>query len=427
MAPILELIKKNAVPVNVMRSASKGSLPLPADEMLEVLVYLTQNPLFGQDARMTLAQWDTESAKEVLSKDTAAADVLIYYCQEENRRPSLMPTLIENLAIPETLLMEIAGSATREVVTILLASERARGNPGIIEALLENIYVTPVEARELRGEPPIAEDSVPPQQQQEEVQPEPTYEVTPQQEPQEPIQEALPQQEETFAEFEVTPEAAAALEVFQKENAAEIAEAQDKPFELTKEEESPAAAAAGAEPVASTENAEAAEAAPESASATVAPIDATAELDEGEQKRVTILQKIGRLNVGKRIQLGFVGGKEDRAILIRDTARLVQNAVLNSPKVTDAEIESFAGSKSLQENVFREIARQRRFLKLYPVIRNLTGNPKCPLDISLTLVKSLMVQDLKALRHNKNVPETIRKVAAKLYLEKASRGGAKKE
>jgi hypothetical protein len=429
MAPILELIKKNAVPVNVMRSASKGSLPLPADEMLEVLVYLTQNPLFGQDARMTLAQWDTESAKEVLSKDTAAADVLIYYCQEENRRPSLMPTLIENLAIPETLLMEIAGSATREVVTILLASPRARENPGIVEALLENIYVTPVEARELRGEPPIAEDSATPQQQsvppQEEV-PEPEQAQEAQQPA--PVHEAPPQQEDTFAEFEVTLETAAALEVFQKENAAEIAETKDKPFELTKEEE-PAVAAAGAEPLASAENAEmpATEVAPEGASATVAPIDATAELDEGEQKRVTILQKIGRLNVGKRIQLGFVGGKEDRAILIRDTARLVQNAVLNSPKVTDAEIESFAGSKSLQENVFREIARQRRFLKLYPVIRNLTGNPKCPLDISLTLVKSLMVQDLKALRHNKNVPETIRKVAAKLYLEKASRGGAKKE
>ena len=29
MAPILELIKKNAVPVNVMRSAAKGALPLP--------------------------------------------------------------------------------------------------------------------------------------------------------------------------------------------------------------------------------------------------------------------------------------------------------------------------------------------------------------------------------------------------------------
>jgi len=77
--------------------------------------------------------------------------------------------------------------------------------------------------------------------------------------------------------------------------------------------------------------------------------------------------------------------------------------------------------------VFREIARQRRFLKLYPVVRNLVTNPKCPLDVSLTLIKTLLVFDLKSLRHNKNVPDTIRKVAAKLYLEKATRGGAKKE
>ena len=88
MAPILELIKKNAVPVNVMRSASRGALPLSADEMLEVLVYLTQNPIFGQDARMALAKWDTQSAMDVLRKDTTAPEVLIYYWLEENRNLS---------------------------------------------------------------------------------------------------------------------------------------------------------------------------------------------------------------------------------------------------------------------------------------------------------------------------------------------------
>src|ERR1700761_3704876 len=207
MAPILELIKKNAVPVNVMRSASKGSLPLSADEMLEVLVYLTQNPLFGQHARMTLAQWDAQSAISVLSKDTTVPDVLLYYCQEENRRPSLMPTLIANPAIPETLLMELAGNASREIVTILLASPRVRANPGIVEALLGNEYVTPVEAKELRGEESDAV-SLPP-----------------------------PQTEEALEEFEVTPEAAAALQAFEQEHAAEIATAEEKPFEMTKDEE----------------------------------------------------------------------------------------------------------------------------------------------------------------------------------------------
>ena len=388
MAPILELIKKNAVPVNVMRSAAMGSLPISVDETLEVLVYLTNNSLFGQDARMTLARWDAQSAMDVLGKETTAPDVLLYFWQEQNRRPALMPTLIENPAIPENLLMELAGDGSREIVNMLLTSARARALPSVVEALSANEYVTPAEAEALRSS--IAKSVEP---------------------------EAAPQ--ELADGGETSPEVEAAHKAFEQEHASEIAAEEGKPFELVKDEETPSeATAAGAEeaaPVADVVPQEQATAAPSAA--------ALDEFEVEEQKRLTILQRVSKLNVGQRIKLGFIGSREERAILIRDTARLVQNAVLSSPKVTDAEVESFAGSKNLQENVFREIARQRRFVKLYPVVRNLVNNPKCPLDISLTLIKTLMVYDLKSLRHNKNVPDTIRKVAAKLYTEKATRGG----
>jgi len=399
MAPILELIKKNAVPVNVMRSAAKGALPLSADETLEVLVFLTKNPLFGQDARMTLAKWDAASAIEVLSKETSPADVLLYFWQEENRRPGLMPTLIENQAIPETLIMELCGTAPREIVVMLLASPRVRSAPPVVEALLANEYLTPAEANALRPSAPVAA-------------------------PVSVEEEAV----------EISPEVQAAHEAFEKEHAQEIAASEGKPFELAPEEAAP-------EEVAPAQDAPAVQApaipilspapAPAGTSQATASFgpepNSVDEFDAAEQKRVTVLQKVARLNVGQRIKLGFIGNKEERAILIRDTARLVQNAVLQSPKLTDAEVESFAGAKNLTENVFREINRHRRFLKLYPVVRNMVNNPKCPLDISLTLIKTLMVHDLKSLRHSKSVPDTIRKVAAKLYQEKASRGGAKKE
>lgn len=406
MAPILELIKKNAVPVNVMRSAARGALPLSADETLEVLVYMAQHPLFGQDARMTLAGWDVQSALEVLSKDTATPEVLLYYWQPENRRPVLMPTLIENPAIPETLLMELADTASRETVKMLLASARARGFPGVVEALLGNANLNPEEAQELQGGG-------------------------------HPEAEAVPQQtEQTLEEFEVVPdpESAAALQTFEQEHAAAIAAEEGKPFELVKDEEPAAEAATTGVAATIGEEGEETGVAPASSTGTTkgavargVPLENPDDFDASEQKRLTVLQRVSKLNVGQRIKLGFIGGKEERALLIRDTARLVQNAVLSSPKLTDAEAESFAASKNLQENVFREIARQRRFLKLYPVVRNLANNPRCPLDISLTLVKTLHVYDLKSLRHNKNVPDTIRKVAAKLYTDKASRGGAKKE
>ncbi|HEY1526773.1 MAG TPA: hypothetical protein VGH51_11095 [Candidatus Angelobacter sp.] len=392
MAPILELIKKSAVPVNVMRSAALGALPIPADETLEVLVYLTHHALFGQDARMTLARWDAQSAMDVLRKDTTAPEVLLYFWQEQNRRPGLMPTLIENPAIPENLLMELAGSAKREIVTMLLASPRARALPSVVEALTGNEYLTPAEAEELRAVTVVVA-------------------------------------EELLEAIETSPEVEAAHRAFQQEHASEIAAEEGKPFELAKEDDSEAtndgvAEDGAAEDATAATIAEPASVAAAVPAAAVRPQDSD-EFEANEQKRLTVLQRVSKLNVGKRIQLGFIGNKEERALLIRDTARLVQNAVLSSPKLTDAEAESFAGSKNLQENVFREIARQRRFLKLYPVVRNLVNNPRCPLDVSLTLVKTLMVYDLKSLRHNKNVPDTIRKVAAKLYLEKASRGGSK--
>ena len=394
MAPILELIKKNAVPVNVMRSAAKGALPIPADETLEVLVYLTKNPLFGQDARMTLPKWDAQSAMEVLAKDNTPADVLLYFWQEENRRPSLMPTLVENPAIPETLLMELSSGGSREIVILLLASQRARKAPAVVEALLANEFLTPAEAEALRAESTASAPAAP-----------------------------GPEAGES------SPESEAAHAAFQQEHAAEIAATEGAPFELTADDESPAEGDASA----TSPQAPAPQVAAHSvvaAGATAAfraALDSVDEFEAEEQKKLTILQRISKLNVGQRIKLGFMGNKEERAILIRDSARLVQNAVLQSPKLTDPEVESFAGAKNLHENVFREIARQRRFLKLYPAVRNLANNPKCPLDISLTLVKTLMVHDLKSLRHSKGVPDTLRKVAAKLYQEKASRGGSKKE
>ena len=398
---IIELIKKNAVPVNVMRSAARGALPLPAEETLEVLVYMAQHPLFGQDARMTLAGWDPQSALEVLSKDTTMPEVLLYYWQPENRRPVLMPALIENPAITENLLMELADTASRETVKMLLASTRARSSPGVVEALLGNANVTPVEAKELQG---IGD----------------------------PIAPSVPREaEEMLEEFDVPPEAAAALQTFQQEHATEIAAEEGKPFELVKDEDAGLAESGARSAEEAVPEEQAALSVPAAAPAVLVPerlpLENADEFEVAEQKKLTVFQRVSKLNVGQRIKLGFIGGKEERALLIRDTARLVQNAVLNSPKLSDAEAESFAGSKNLQENVFREIARQRRFLKLYPVVRNLVNNPRCPLDISLTLVKTLQVYDLKSLRFNKNVPDTIRKVAAKLYAEKATRGGAKKD
>jgi len=363
MPSLLELIKSNAVPASMMRSAAKGALSVPPAEMLQILVFLTASKNFGEEAALTLAQWDPKSTLSVVSSGDVPPEVLEYFWNEKNRRPALMPALLENPRLSVHHLIEAAGTASRELVNLMLASRRVRGAAAVLKVLLGNPFLTQAEIQRLQEE--LGAGMLEPADQESE----------------------------------------AAHEKWRQEHAAEISAEEGKAFELTgtpDDETEPAPAAA---PESATQIAEAA------AAARKKPTSA-------EQERLTTLQKISRMNCADRVKLAFLGSKEERGILIRDGAKIVQNAVLASPKLSDPEVEMFAAAKHVSENVLREITRSRRFMKNYSVVRNLVNNPRCPIDISLTLIKNLLVYDLKSLRHSKSVPDTVRKVAEKLYKEK---------
>jgi hypothetical protein len=114
------------------------------------------------------------------------------------------------------------------------------------------------------------------------------------------------------------------------------------------------------------------------------------------------------------------GGREERMLLIRDPNKIVQRAVLQSPRLTDTEVEGFAAMANLTDEVLRLIAMNRAFMKNYVVVKNLTKNPKTPLDISIRLIQRLTATDLKNLTTNKNIPETLRTTAFKLHRQRSA-------
>jgi hypothetical protein len=124
------------------------------------------------------------------------------------------------------------------------------------------------------------------------------------------------------------------------------------------------------------------------------------------------------MSVAQRVQFAFKGGSEARRTLIRDSNKVVQRAVLQSPRLTDQEVEAFASMSILSDEILRLIARNRNFRKNYVVVRNLMNNPKTPLDISLHMLPILNVMDLKKLCLNKNIPETLRSTALKLQRQR---------
>jgi hypothetical protein len=136
-------------------------------------------------------------------------------------------------------------------------------------------------------------------------------------------------------------------------------------------------------------------------------------------KRQTLLQQISHMNVSQRVQFAMKGSGEARRALIRDSNKVVQRAVLQSPRLTDQEVESYATMASLTDEILRQIANNRNFRKNYTVVRHLMNNPKTPLDVSLHMLPILNVVDLKKLTTNKNVPETLRTTAIKLQKTRA--------
>src|SRR5260370_35175906 len=122
---IIDQIKRNAIPVELLRSAAKGALPLPAVEMLEILVYLATQSPFAEQAKMTLAGWDLLSAVEVAADPGAPPDVLGYFWLETNRRPALLPALIANPPLSEMLFLEPPTGGRPAIVASLLLSSRA--------------------------------------------------------------------------------------------------------------------------------------------------------------------------------------------------------------------------------------------------------------------------------------------------------------
>lgn len=143
--------------------------------------------------------------------------------------------------------------------------------------------------------------------------------------------------------------------------------------------------------------------------------EAAEEVEPDPVKRKTLLQKLAYMTVVQRLTLALKGGREERMLLIRDPNKLVQKCVLQSPRLTDTEVESFAAMANLSVEVLRSISLNRAFMKSYPVAKNLVMNPKTPLDVSLHLFPRLNATDLVKLTTNKNVPETLRSMAQKLH------------
>lgn len=412
MPRMIDQIRASKLPSNMMQFAARGALQVPPAENIEILVYLAgNNKVFGDLARMTLAGWDEKACRTAVADPQTPREVLDYFIAGDNLRPTLLPALLENPSVSESAIVKLARSALRDTVEIMLRSARVRSSRAVVAALRASPFLKKEESedldRQMRGGAEAQPVSV-------YLHPAATADNEPAAAPTETAEGSAAVEPAPALAAEPDPE----VNTYLQEHAHEIATEGEKPFqaiggvvELLGSDYFPVT-----QPAQQHDPPAEAAAQPPRPAAAAAPHKKPNPLGEG--KRENTLQKINALDVKGRIQLALKGNKEERSILIRDGTKVVALAVLEAPKLSDGEVEKIASQKNVLEAVLRQIPLKRRFMKNYIVVRNLVANPRTPLDLGLGLMKNLLAADLKNLSANKEISETIRKLALKMYKQK---------
>lgn len=123
---------------------------------------------------------------------------------------------------------------------------------------------------------------------------------------------------------------------------------------------------------------------------------------------------LSSLSVLERMKLAMKGTREQRAVLVRDSNKLVASAVLSSPKLTETEIEAFTKMGNVTEDVLRTIGMNRSWLKNYGIAAGLCRHTKTPPALAMQLIHRLNERDLRSLQNDRNVREGLRALAKKI-------------
>ena len=360
---VLARLKEGVAPLGIRQSAARGVLPVGQEELLGILIFLQNDPdtQVRKTALETLNnEFKEDLIKRIVASDTTPIEVLEYFGQPPFRSDDVIETLVQNKITPDSTIALLADKVDANLMEVILINlMRLLRSPFILEALERNGRATPDIRRRLRE-----------------------------------IREEFFEKRNTFIPVHRT--TAETREIAEGWGAQKDAEKSTALVVYSEELRE-------GEDVAALTHQSLAE-------------DGFESFDSmGGQERLSTIQRIARMTVSERVQAALKGTREERVILVRDANRLVPTAVLESPKLTDSEVEAFSLMKNVSEEVLRVLGTKREFMKRYSIIHNLVKNPRTPIGTTLPLLNRILVTDLKALSRNKNIPEVLRKSAHRQF------------
>ena len=369
-------------------------LPLPQNDLLEVLVALTSS----DDTQIASAATETlkgESVEDLLVAATGqdtAPNVLAYLAMQSDGKQEIYEATILNTRTPDQALAKLAATTSHSSLLELLTINQQRlvRCPEIIDAILGNPARSGEaerRARETRQEFFEKERGA-----------------------QQIADELRARGQTAAAEFFETAELTSAAGELSLEDAWLIAahiEVSDEDLDdswLPAERFDELIAETAAE-----------------VSANLQRVIESERLETGSvsAERVSLIRRIMFMNTKDRMKLAMKGDREARSILVRDSNKVVCSAVVKNPRITEQEIENISAMRTVAEEVLRIIAMNRSWARAYPIIHNLARNPRTPIPTVMNILPRIRTKDLQSLSQNKNVSEAVRRQAYRLQQVRA--------
>jgi hypothetical protein len=393
--PVVQAIVAGTAPQGAKMAAARGLLPLDQADMLEALVALRESDdaSIARLAQETLASQEPETLLGIASSNEIAPSVLGYFAARSDAGREVHEAITLNARTPDEAIALLASTtsdgALLELITV--NQQRLIRAPAIIEAVINNPARTPEAERRVR---------------------ETRREFFEKERGAQQIAEELRARGQTAAaEFMETAESVSGPEALTIDDAwliaqhIEVSDAEIDDSWLALErleellEESYEQRAANAERIIADTRNEGKELLPE---------------------RISLIRRVMMMTVKDRVKLGLKGDREARAILIRDSNRVVAAAVIHNPRITDKEVENIASMRTVSDEVLRIIAMNRAWARSYSIIFNLARNPRTPVPTAINILPRIHSKDLQHISQNRNVPEAVRRQAQRLV---ATRSG----
>ena len=137
-----------------------------------------------------------------------------------------------------------------------------------------------------------------------------------------------------------------------------------------------------------------------------------------EEESLSKYQQLQEMTVAVKIKMALTGDKEWRSLLIRESNKQVNTAVLRNPRISEGEVISVAKNRSSSDELIRIILLNRDWVKLYEMKKALAVHPRTPLQNAMRYMTFLSEKDIRELAKSRDVGQAIINNAKRMLMTK---------